>query len=100
MKWFDKWFLVKFRWAMEQPRHGRPIKQSLDTLLEVQPEESTNWGDGLHIMVKKVIGGFVVTFRAHDRVRDRMDSRHYIITEEQDFDRELGKLITMESMRQ
>lgn len=99
MKWFDKWFLAKCRWAWDQPR---PLKKhaDLDILIKEAPEESTNWGDGLHIMVKKVIGGFVVTFRTHDRLRDRMESRHYIITEEQDFDRELGKLITMESMRQ
>jgi len=47
-----------------------------------------------------MIGGTVVSFKIYDRVRDRSDSRHYIITDEQDFNTELGKIITMESMRQ
>ena len=41
-----------------------------------------------------------MSFKIYDRVRDRSDSRHYIITDEQDFNTELGKIITMESMRQ
>jgi hypothetical protein len=47
-----------------------------------------------------VIGGFVVSFRTYDRIKDRSDERHYIINDEQDFNSELGKMITMESMRQ
>jgi hypothetical protein len=50
--------------------------------------------------VRKVIGGFVISFRTYDRKNDRSDERHYIITDEQDFNVELGKMITMESMRQ
>ena len=56
--------------------------------------------EALGINVRKVIGGSVVSFRTYDRARDRSDERHYIITDEQEFDRELGKIITMESMRQ
>jgi hypothetical protein len=35
-----------------------------------------------------------------DRRTDRSKSRHYIITDDEDFNTELGKIITMESMRQ
>ena len=63
-------------------------------------EESSDWGDGLRINIKKVIGGYVISFRTYDRVRDRSDERHHIITDEQDFNAELAKMITLESMRQ
>jgi hypothetical protein len=62
-------------------------------------EESPTWSDGLRITVKRVIGGNIVSFRTYDRRRDESNERHYIITDDQDFDRELGKMITMESMR-
>ena len=70
------------------------------TLQSQSVEESPSWGDGLRINVRKVIGGSVVSFRTYDRIKDRSDERHYIITDEQDFNTELGKMITMESMRQ
>lgn len=102
MKWFDQWFARKCRWAWENKgildSDGPVIKeQSISIGLD---EPSPSWGDGLRINVRKVIGGSVVSFRTYDRVRDRSDERHYIITDEQEFDRELGKIITMESMRQ
>jgi hypothetical protein len=57
------------------------------------------WGDGLRINVKRIQGGTVVTFYRYDHRTDRSDNRHYIIHEDADFNTELGKLITMESMR-
>jgi hypothetical protein len=104
MKWIDRWFLRKWREAY----HNR---SELDILLaEPMPStkgrrlgqdiEQEDWEDGLRINIKRVIGGSVVTFRTYDRRNDQSESRHYIITSEQDFNTELGKIITMESMRQ
>jgi hypothetical protein len=65
----------------------------------VSSSEDEPWGDGLRINVKRIHGGTVVTFYRYDDHRDRSDHRHYIIHEDSDFNTELGKLITMESMR-
>ena len=100
MKWFDRWFARKCKWAWE---NKGIIERDIEVPMTLQTqsvEESPSWGDGLRINVRKVIGGSVVSFRTYDRIKDRSDERHYIITDEQEFDRELGKIITMESMRQ
>jgi hypothetical protein len=55
--------------------------------------------DGLSITVRSAIGGRIVTFRHYDRKTDRSNHRLYIVPEDQDFERELGKMITLESMR-
>jgi hypothetical protein len=55
--------------------------------------------DGLSITVRSAIGGRIVTFRHYDRKTDRTNYRLYVVPEDQDFERELGKMITMESMR-
>jgi hypothetical protein len=55
--------------------------------------------DGLSITVRSAIGGRIVTFRHYDRKTDRSHHRLYIVPEDQDFERELGKMITLESMR-
>ena len=103
MKWFDRWFVRKCKWAWD----NRDIADVADTsrlgsakYATPVEEDAAPWRDGLRINIKKMIGGFVVTFRTYDRIKDRSDERCYIITDEQDFNSELGKIITVESMRQ
>jgi hypothetical protein len=40
-----------------------------------------------------------VRFRHYDRRADRNYHKVYIVPEDQDFERELGRMITLESMR-
>jgi hypothetical protein len=104
MKWFDQWFVRKCKWAwenrdvIEQDITEQQTKRTIG--MQLVSTEDSSWGDGLRINVRKVIGGSVISFRTYDRIKDRSDERHYIITDEQDFNSELGKMITMESMRQ
>jgi hypothetical protein len=103
MKWFDQWFFKKWCWAWankDNPDEFRnQIQAKASTGLSIlAPDEA--WEDGLRITIKKMIGGSVVSFRVYDKRTDRTDTRNYIITDEQDFNAELGKIITMESMRQ
>lgn len=55
--------------------------------------------DGLNIQVRTAIGGKIVSFRHYDPKTDRNYWKTYIIPEDLDFERELGKMITLESMR-
>jgi len=49
--------------------------------------------------VRKAIGGKIITFRHYDHKTDRHSNKLYIVPDELDFERELGKMITLESMR-
>ena len=106
MKWFDRWFVRKCQWAWDNRDFADIAEQPstagarLGSGRSVPVEVEETWSDGLRINVKKMIGGYVIGFRAYDGKMDRSYERHYIITDEQDFNTELGKMITMESMRQ
>ena len=100
MKWFDRWFARKCKWAWENRDEIELVAASSSAKSRAIELDETGWEDGLRINIKKMIGGSVVSFRTYDRRTDRSESRHYIITDEQDFNAELGKIITMESMRQ
>ena len=102
MKWFDRWFFRKWHWVWENKE-----RDEFKNLASAKPPPGLSilasdeaWEDGLRITIKKMIGGSVVSFRTYDKRTDRSDTRNYIITDEQDFNTELGKIITMESMRQ
>jgi hypothetical protein len=108
MKWFDKFLYRKLRDMWDnKDKYNHYIEEDIYVSrgrgmnqIAVADVESTGWEDGLRINVKKVIGGFIVSFRSYDRKTDRNNERHYIITDEQEFEKELGKMITLESMKQ
>lgn len=101
MKWLKR---MVVKWVMEgyenitsteasaliKPRRGGLITAS----------DSIDGHAGLNITVMNAIGGKIVTFRHYDRRKDDTNYRHYVIPDELDFERELGKMITMESIRQ
>ena len=93
MKWLDRWFYRQAKKAWEsrdemeellaEPRTSakRAIKLGRD---DDDPHDVL---EGLRIVVKRVIGGTLVTFRHYDSRSDRAEQRTYNITEEQDFEK-------------
>lgn len=97
MKWFKRWFANMCREAWESARYSDEPK--LATANSVRIRDDYEGDSGLNMRVFKAIGGRIVSFNHYDRRTDRETKSVYIITDEQDFERELGKIITMESMR-
>jgi hypothetical protein len=97
MKWFNKWFANMCRQAWEDAR-DRP-----DEITSTKPSRliarEHDWHENLNISVTTANGGKIVTFKRYDHKHDRNDNRIYVIPDDHDFNDELGKLITMESMR-
>jgi hypothetical protein len=103
MKWFDRWFVRKCKWAWENKHFIDASKEGMLSSgrvpTELVDDDPHSLNDGLRVSIKKVIGGSLVTFRHYDRKSDRHEHKTYIITSDQDFNLELGKIITMESLR-
>ena len=76
-----------------------PIKTSTRSRLSIRGSNDIDSEDGLNITVRKAIGGKIVTFRHHDHKTDRTNHKLYVVPDDLDFDKELGKMITLESMR-
>ena len=66
----------------------------------LRSSEDVDSEQGLNITVRNALGGKIITFRHYDRRTDDNKYRHYVIPDDLDFERELGKMITLESMRQ
>ena len=95
MKWFKR---MVARWVREADDLPSPLNKSRRT---IGIDSTTIDGHaGLNITVMSAVGGKIVTFRHYDRRTDDNKYRHYVIPDDLDFERELGKMITMESLRQ
>ena len=55
--------------------------------------------DGMRFNLYKASGGFVIETRSYDRRKDENVNSMYVITEDKDLGEELGKIITIESLR-
>ena len=74
-------------------------KSSNRPRLAIRSSGDIDSDEGLNITVRKAIGGKIVTFRQYDHKQDRSNYKLYVIPDDLDFDKELGKMITLESMR-
>ncbi len=72
-----------------------PAEIDYDHIREVPCIES----EGMRLTVYKASGGFVIETRTYDRRKDESINKMYVITESQDLGNELGKIITMETLR-
>jgi hypothetical protein len=75
------------------------LNQNDDAEEYEKPTEERFHSDGMKLQVYKGSGGFVVEVRNYDRKRDEDNNKMYIIHDDKDLGEELGKIITMESMR-
>ena len=93
-----KWLKQKLRDWLSEPDEKEEVyaTQPSNRLISRSDIDSE---EGLSITVRSAIGGRIVTFRHYDRRTDRTNYKLYIVPEDQDFERELGKMITLESMR-
>ena len=99
-------FVVKWAWDFNRDLRDNTegsITTRPSRLSKASPQlrvsEDVESEAGLNITVRQAMGGKIVTFRAYDHKADRQHYRLYVIPEDLDFEQELCKMITMESMR-
>jgi len=98
MKWLKrivvKW--VRDDWEAEQDRPNEVVSMTKAGRLVAREQD---WHENLNITITNANGGKIVSFRRYDHKTDRHDNKIYVVPDDHDFTSELGKLITLESMR-
>lgn len=95
MKWFGRWLLKAIHKANEEIRPDATMVGAK----YATASQDHDWPDGLNVRIHSAMGGRIVSFNRYDRKSDRSNNTVYVIPDDHDFERELGKLITLESMR-
>jgi len=65
---------------------------------DISPSDSVS-SEGMRFQLYRASGGYVVETRYYDQKNDRNYNKLYIIRDDQDVGEEIGKIITMESLR-
>ncbi len=93
-------FIMKWGWDYNRNLRDSDVPDSLNSVKASRlVAREHDWHENLNISVTTANGGKIVTFRRYDHKTDRHDNRIYVIPDDHDFNDELGKLITLESMR-
>jgi hypothetical protein len=91
------WFKQKIRnWIFND---SGPTEAVYQTKLSVSDCHSIDSDKGIRLAAYKANGGMVVETIFYDRVKDRSHRTLHIITEDQDLGYEIGKIITMETLK-
>ena len=65
----------------------------------ISVDESKLHSEGMRLQIYSASGGFVIETRKYDRRKDENITSMYVITEEMDLGNEIGKILTMESLK-
>lgn len=75
------------------------VPEKIGRTLSVRESDEPDNEKSLSFRVWFANGGKVVQTNRYDRHKDRNFTAMYVITEEQDFGREIDKIVTMDSLR-
>jgi hypothetical protein len=97
MKWFKRW-LAQLVTQGHELNEVEPMRNSITKASRLVAREQ-DWHENLNITITNANGGKIVAFRRYDHKTDRHDNKIYVVPDDHNFTEELGKLITLESMR-
>lgn len=100
MKWFDKWFVKKCKWAWENRDVADDVYVTQPHIPQITLDSDRAIdSSGMNLRVHRANGGHIIETRKYNRKRDENDISLHIITDDKDLGQEIGKIITFEQLR-
>ena len=105
MKWFDRWLAKKIKQAWNaEHNHERDVKMEIHQLvsstnsvgigkrgLDVQPS--------LNFRLHHAENGWIVEVNSYDQRTDRHTTKLHLIGDDEEFDKSICQIITLETLR-
>jgi len=83
MKWFDKWFAKKVKWAWDNHNQINSLVKTYDDSGAIKSSQLRNSHPSKDYVDFKLWfadnGGYIVEFSKYDRIKDRCNNQIYII---------------------
>jgi hypothetical protein len=99
MKWFDRWFAKKVKWAWDSHNQITDLVKTYDGSNVINSSQLRNSHPSKDYVDFKLWfadnGGYIVEFNKYDRIKDRNNSQIYIIPDGLDtLGAELTEIVT------
>jgi hypothetical protein len=94
--WFLKQWVIN--WVREDWEKARSENQSVNSISRID-HDAIDSERAIRFNIYHANGGRVVEISSYDRHKDRTKRSLYVITSDQDFGREIDKIITMEALK-
>ena len=101
----DRWLFKKlqngaaYEQKQKQEQESMNMKASTISIGPMPSSKIDNQEKSIRFTVHIANGGRVIETQRYDRHKDRHNSGLYVITSDQDFGKEIDKIITMESLK-
>ena len=104
MKWFKNWFYRMSQEAWEQAQKPRDIEhhaRKAQTIKEISLNRPNTFDKqaSFNFKMHTAENGHVIEVQHFDERTDRYGTRLYLIGDEEEFEKSLGHIITMEGLR-
>jgi hypothetical protein len=99
MNFLKRWFLKKIRSGMNELNKDMIEEVSVTSLVTTSVTRLELTERSFRFNIHFANGGRIVETVRHDRKLDRTNTSLYIVTNDQDFGKEIDKIITMESLK-
>ena len=108
MNWFDKWIMKRAERIMEKANSVEAIPQFAGAKLKhhnsIVGSMHQSIGDSLdspavRFKMFKASGGTIIETNIYDDQRDRTINGLYVVTNDKDLGTEIGKILTLESLK-
>ncbi len=97
----QRWLLKSLKSAVQQERDESEMNQiKVPRGLQIGSGPTLDSDKGIRFQIYKATGGFVVETAMYDRHKDRHYQSLHIITDDQNLGEQIGKIITMEALKQ
>jgi hypothetical protein len=95
----SNWFKNKLRnWLLQDDCEVAMTKTMRGNAIAID-RESIDSDKGIRFAAYKAQGGMVIETNFYDRIKDRSHRTLHVITDDKDLGKEIGKIITMETLK-
>lgn len=105
MKWFDKWIMKHAERIMNKSQEIQIPEPNWNSGAKIRPSSmNRSVGDSLdspavRFKMFKASGGTIIETTIYDDQRDRTINGLYVVTNDKDLGTEIGKILTIESLK-
>ena len=99
MKWYDKWIMNRAERIMYKQREEKEMSNGQVAVKSARLSDGGLDSPAVRFKMFKASGGTIIETQVYDERKDRHVNGLYVITNDKNLGEEIGKILTLESLK-